>query len=158
MFGLGMPEVLLILVVGLIVIGPKKLPDLAKSLGRALNEFKRATSDLTNELKETVNVDEIKEAKKTYDNVKEMVKDPINMQLKKKPEPAPKKSEPADKSAGPAIEPDTKPDSPKAEPPEGVYEMAGTDIPAELLDNPLLTHDESTGKQDQKPAGTVNNG
>ena len=39
MFGIGMPEMILILAVALIVIGPKKLPDLAKSLGRAIGEF-----------------------------------------------------------------------------------------------------------------------
>ena len=42
MFGIGVPELLIIMAIALIVIGPKKLPDLAKSLGRALNEFKKA--------------------------------------------------------------------------------------------------------------------
>lgn len=48
MFGIGMPELLLILGLALIVIGPKKLPDVAKALGRGMAEFKRATEDLKN--------------------------------------------------------------------------------------------------------------
>jgi TatA/E family protein of Tat protein translocase len=46
MFGIGTPELILILIVGLIVIGPKKLPDIAKALGRALGEFRRATDEI----------------------------------------------------------------------------------------------------------------
>jgi len=52
MFGIGMPELLLILAVALIVIGPKKLPDLARALGRGLSEFKKATDELKNTLHE----------------------------------------------------------------------------------------------------------
>jgi len=46
MFGIGMPEFLLILVVALVVLGPKKLPELARSLGRGLAELKKTTGDL----------------------------------------------------------------------------------------------------------------
>jgi Tat protein translocase TatB subunit len=46
MFGIGMPEFLLILVVALVVLGPKRLPELARSLGRGLAELKKTTGDL----------------------------------------------------------------------------------------------------------------
>jgi TatA/E family protein of Tat protein translocase len=49
MFGIGMPELLLILAVALIVLGPKKLPELARALGKGLAEFRRATEDLKEE-------------------------------------------------------------------------------------------------------------
>lgn len=46
MFGLGFQELIVIFVVALLVIGPKRLPDLAKGLGKAFREFKQATEDL----------------------------------------------------------------------------------------------------------------
>jgi sec-independent protein translocase protein TatB len=67
MFGMGMPEILLILAIALVVIGPKKLPDLAKSLGRALGEFRRATNDL----KSSLDADgDLKEVKDTFDGMR----------------------------------------------------------------------------------------
>lgn len=46
MFGIGMPELILIGVIALFVIGPKRLPDVAKALGRGYHEFKKATDEL----------------------------------------------------------------------------------------------------------------
>jgi TatA/E family protein of Tat protein translocase len=59
MFGIGMTELIVILVIALLVIGPKKLPDVARSLGKGLREFRKATTDL----KEEFQVDEIDEIK-----------------------------------------------------------------------------------------------
>lgn len=71
MFGIGMPEMILILAIALIVIGPKKLPDLAKSLGRAMREFKKATS----EFKETMDLDsDLKEVKSAFEDINDEIK------------------------------------------------------------------------------------
>lgn len=61
MFGIGMPELLLILALALIVIGPKKLPDIARALGRGMAEFKRATEEFKNTLNEETRVAETRD-------------------------------------------------------------------------------------------------
>ena len=50
MFGIGMPELMVIMVVALIVLGPKRLPEIARALGKGLAEFRRATGDINDEL------------------------------------------------------------------------------------------------------------
>ncbi len=67
MFGIGMPELLVILAVALIVLGPKKLPELARSIGKGLAEFKKSTEDL----KENFNLGE--DLKEVQEDLKEIV-------------------------------------------------------------------------------------
>ena len=78
MFGIGMPEMILILAIALIVLGPKKLPDLAKSLGRALREFKKATT----ELKESIDVDnELTGVKKAFDEMNDDIREAVDVNI-----------------------------------------------------------------------------
>ena len=63
MFGIGMTEMLLIAGLALIVLGPKKLPDLAKSLGKGFAEFKRATNELKNTIEVETRAEEVRMTK-----------------------------------------------------------------------------------------------
>jgi TatA/E family protein of Tat protein translocase len=70
MFGIGTPELVVILIIALVVIGPKHLPEMARALGKGIGEFKKATS----ELKETINADEdLREISKSLSEAKDEV-------------------------------------------------------------------------------------
>ena len=59
MFGsIGMPELVVIFVIALIIFGPRKLPELGKSLGRSINEFKRASNELKSTLEEEIRMED----------------------------------------------------------------------------------------------------
>ncbi len=60
MFGIGMPELLVIAVIALLVVGPKKLPEIAKALGKGLSEFRKVADSATDTIKDTLKTDELK--------------------------------------------------------------------------------------------------
>jgi sec-independent protein translocase protein TatA len=62
MGSIGMPELVIIFVIALIIFGPRKLPELGKSLGRSINEFKRASNELKSTLEDEIRVEEQKTA------------------------------------------------------------------------------------------------
>jgi len=65
MFGsIGMPELLIIMVIALIIFGPRKLPELGRSLGRSLNEFKRASNELKHTLDEEIRFEDQRSAER----------------------------------------------------------------------------------------------
>jgi Tat protein translocase TatB subunit len=89
MFGIGMTEMLIILAVALIFLGPKKLPELAKSLGRAMGEFKRATADLKQSIESETGMDDVRQS---FGEVKEEIKTQVDL-AGEVPDPSPPPSE-----------------------------------------------------------------
>lgn len=124
MFGLGMPEILLILAIALMVIGPKKLPDLAKTLGRAMGEFKRAAQDFKKSIDMEETVREFEEPSKTLrDTLKE---------------------------ATAPVDQDTAPDD-KGESSDDKEEPAGKTKPADVKASDAPTEEKRQDKDGPKP-------
>jgi sec-independent protein translocase protein TatB len=84
MFGIGPTELIVILVIALLVLGPKRLPEIARALGRGLAEFRRATADVTTEL----------------DNARVMLEEEARRAAEKKPPPRTKKPPERDEPQG----------------------------------------------------------
>jgi TatA/E family protein of Tat protein translocase len=59
---IGMPELIIIFVIALIIFGPRKLPELGRSLGKSLAEFKKASNELKNTLEEEIRIEEQRSA------------------------------------------------------------------------------------------------
>jgi TatA/E family protein of Tat protein translocase len=71
MFGsIGMPELIIILTIALIIFGPRKLPELGRSLGKSLGEFKRASNELRNTLDEEIRIEEQRSAERAAEPVR----------------------------------------------------------------------------------------
>jgi sec-independent protein translocase protein TatA len=81
---IGIPELIVIFIVALVVFGPKKLPELGKSLGKGLREFNKAK----NELKATWD-EQIREAESSLNSVKETVHEPVRKSIASIHDPAP---------------------------------------------------------------------
>ena len=94
MFGtLGMPELILIFVVALLLFGPRKMPQIGRSIGRAMGEFRRASNEFKRTIEDEVAADEIREVEKDLKGIsdvgkelrdlKNTVEKPIQSTLKK---------------------------------------------------------------------------
>jgi Tat protein translocase TatB subunit len=138
MFGIGMPEMLVILALALIIIGPKKLPDLAKTLGRTMREFKKATS----EFKETIQLEsELSEVKETFNDIGDGVKGAVDLNLK------------SDKQKAEKIESDDEKNEEKDKEHEsGSNDVGNLENPKEALDDSnnqtIMSQKEDAMKQD----------
>ncbi len=79
MFGtLGMPELILIFVVALLLFGPRKMPDIGRSIGRALGEFRRASNEFKRTIEDEVAADEIREVEKDLKGIKDTINAPVD--------------------------------------------------------------------------------
>ncbi len=96
MFGIGITEILIILVIALIVLGPENLPNIARALGRAVGEFKRATEDIKSTFDVTIEPEtdwEAEERKPIPKKAKETPKEEVSK------DPGPSKEDPAREKA-----------------------------------------------------------
>ena len=88
MFGIGVPELILIFIVALIVFGPKRLPEIGRTLGKTLAEFKKATDDLKNTVEREVRLEELRQ-------ISPPVITPVETVSRTEPDVAPALSRPA---------------------------------------------------------------
>ena len=76
MFGnIGLPEMILIMTVALIVFGPKKLPEIGRTLGKAVREFKKSTEDIKTRFEEQIKMDELKDIRDDLKDIKSNLSD-----------------------------------------------------------------------------------
>ena len=113
MFGsLGGAELLIILVLALLLFGPRKLPDIGRTLGKGLTEFRKATSEFKANLEREVDLTDVKEARDTLREAKQEIRSTIDGAKSldvPSPPPAPKPARLSSEDAGP--EPTTDPES-----------------------------------------------
>jgi Tat protein translocase TatB subunit len=113
MFGIGMTELLVILTIGLIVIGPKKLPELARSLGKGLAEFRRASTEMRREFLEVADEARI---------------DPPTEQTPEPSEPEPNSNSDAESGSEPSAEPSAEPSPEKTGKTKSADETKGSEV------------------------------
>ncbi len=128
MFGMGMPEIILILAIALIVIGPRKLPELGRSLGRAMREFRKATS----EFKASLDVDDdLGSVRRSFSELNQDLKSSLeSAAFGKTPKDGAPGTSPDNNAGTPAREAETPADA-RPEPSSGTAESSGDPQTAE---------------------------
>ncbi len=97
MGNLGMPELMMIMLLALLLFGPKKLPEIGKQVGKALGEFRRASNDLKRSIQ-----DEMDKAQAGLDSISSDLKPDLKLDLKAEPKPEPPALDARGRRRGPA--------------------------------------------------------
>lgn len=124
MFGIGMPELVIIFVIALLVFGPKELPKIGKTIGRAMGEFRRASDELKDGIQREIDMAEREQSEVTPSSevtVPTAAEEfPVETSTTAKPAPEPQLELPIEQRTATATPPD---EVPRIEP------AAGTDVP-----------------------------
>jgi len=80
---LGMPEIIMIFIVGLLLFGPRKMPQLGRSIGRALGEFRRASNEFKRTVEDEVAAEEIRSVEKDLREIKDIPTDAVKSVIDK---------------------------------------------------------------------------
>ena len=84
MFGsIGPAELILIFIVALLVFGPKKLPEIGRSVGKAIREFKKTSEEIKGRIEEEIEASEVKDVAKTLETEAKEIKDNLTKELEK---------------------------------------------------------------------------
>jgi TatA/E family protein of Tat protein translocase len=84
MFGsIGPAELILIFIVALLVFGPKKLPEIGRSVGKAIREFKKTSEEIKSRIEEEIEASEVKDVAKTLETEAKEIKDNLTKELEK---------------------------------------------------------------------------
>ena len=129
MFGIGFQEMLIILVVVLIFFGPKRLPDLAKSLGKGIAEFKKASEDVRKGIEDAVKEESVAETSKPPEDLSSYGKAPGSNPAPEEPvkaEPAPPTEGQSQASGTPPYNPPVEPAQPTGAPAAASSAAPGT--------------------------------
>ena len=126
MFGsIGVPELVLIFIVALLLFGPRKLPDIGRSLGKAMGEFRRASNDLKRTLEEEVAADQLREVDREVREATRATYQPPAPPATPAAEPAAAQQGPTPSSTPEAGSPETQEPAPASPPGAGAPEQPG---------------------------------
>jgi len=87
---LGMPEIIMIFIVGLLLFGPRKMPQIGRSIGRALGEFRRASNEFKRTVEDEVAADEIRSIEKDLRDIKTAGTEAVQKVLKEPADETPR--------------------------------------------------------------------